>query len=184
MADTASVKESHPELYRSVARRYNEFDAWVKGTSALRDWMVPLGGMSMLDRVSDAILLDPAVQALGDQECTAMFPMLEDTNTDQIPAAAGAKVKLRGPYSPTVFAVLRDGLVQASPGVDGAIVRVWPQADVLAAVPVKASKLWAGAPAVQYVVKDGTTRQVILAHTCDTLLKNKWEVVQRTLTTW
>lgn len=184
MADTSAVKESHPDLYRSVVRRYNEYDVWVKGDAGLRAWMGNIGGMSMLDSMSDAIMLDPTVLALGDQECSAMFPLLEDAGTDQAPAAAGSKVKLRGPYGPTVFAVLRDGLVQASPGTEGPFVEFWPRADVLDAVPVKATKMFAGAPAVQYVVQDDGTRRVIVAHTCDTLLKNKWEVIQRTLTTW
>lgn len=181
--DLTGVKGTHPVLYASVVRAYNTYNDWVNKTSALKDWMGQLGGMAMFDQMTDALLLHPAVQALGDQNCKGMYPLLEDAGTPQTPSVAGAKIKLVGPYSPTSYALLDQALVQVSPGSDGEpVVEIWLRDSILSAVPVKMSKLWAGAPGVQYSVREGSGRRVMAAHTCDLLSKDKQQTVQVQLT--
>ena len=166
-AQLDAVRASHPQLTNSVIGQYNHWRTLVQGDSTLTKWENDyFEGGEFVDRLSDALLLDGEVFAMGHQKCLALYPVMIDSGASDIPTPTGKKAKWEGPPLHAMLAVQDKALVIVHDANGSADISVGPMPghDVVSATPIKIRSLWVTMPGVQYVHRDGGRQRVLTAH--------------------
>lgn len=180
-----AVRASHPQLTNSVIAQYNHWRSLVKVNSTLRKWENDhFEGPVFLDRLSDALLLDGEVLAMGDQKCLALFPVMIDSGAADTPTPIGKKAKWEGPPLLAMLAVLEEALVVVHDqnGSEDTSVGLIPRQNIDSAAPIKMRDLWVTMPGVQYVHQDDGRRRVLTAHLSDMAGRDVYLPIQSALT--
>lgn len=110
MSPVSESEQTHPELAKSVIARYNSYIRWAQDHQLVAKWIAEVyGGAEIFDSLSDALIADPEVRALGDQRCLALYPVLWDSQAPKGFVPTGGKAKAgRGVVVPSMLARLAD----------------------------------------------------------------------------
>lgn len=151
--------QSHPELAKSAIAQYNSYIRWTQDHRLVAKWLTEVyGGARIFDNLSDAIVADADVKALGDQRCRALYPVLWDTKAPQGFVPAGGKTKAgRGAVIPSMLARLEDDSLILAMWLDqGYRIDIFAKSEILSVTPIWFSiGFFQKVPGIQITARQG-----------------------------